>query len=342
MSEKRKYGVLLTTAKAIQFTLFAGVDIEPAATFEVGDIKISKDGGAEVNTTNLPVDEGQGYSLILTAVELTAARIRLFIVDQTATKVWLDIDINIETYGHAFALHAFDLNDNVRPDLNAIAIALTIMAGADGVRLATLQANYAPALASVATEARLVELDAANIPADIDTLLTRIVGTLAAGTHNPATAAQIAVLSDWINGGRLDLILDARASQATSDAIETDTQNIQSRIPTALIGGKMNSDAAAVGGSTDGATRLGKATQANVYGTIGSGSTTTSLVTSALDPAAAAIDQFKGKVVTFDANTTTVNLRGQSTDITANTAGGVLTVTALTTAAVSGDTFVIT
>jgi len=45
--------------------------------------------------------------------------------------------------------------------------------------------------------------------ADINTLLTRIVGTLAAGTHNPASAAQIAVLSDWINGGRLDLFLDA-------------------------------------------------------------------------------------------------------------------------------------
>jgi len=45
--------------------------------------------------------------------------------------------------------------------------------------------------------------------ADINTLLTRIVGTLATGTHNPATAAQIAVLSDWINGGRLDLLLDA-------------------------------------------------------------------------------------------------------------------------------------
>jgi len=45
--------------------------------------------------------------------------------------------------------------------------------------------------------------------ADINTLLNRIVGTLAAGTHNPASAAQIAVLSDWINGGRLDLLLDA-------------------------------------------------------------------------------------------------------------------------------------
>lgn len=45
--------------------------------------------------------------------------------------------------------------------------------------------------------------------ADINTILSRIIGTLASGTHNPATAAEIAVLSDWINGGRLDLLLDA-------------------------------------------------------------------------------------------------------------------------------------
>ena len=40
--------------------------------------------------------------------------------------------------------------------------------------------------------------------------------------------------------------------------------------------------------------------------------------------------------------TTTTNLQGQSTDITASTSGGVLTVTALTTAPVSGDVFVLT
>jgi len=224
---------------------------------------------------------------------------------------------------------------------------------------------------NAATEAKQDIVDA-----NVDTLLTRIIGTLATGTHNPATAAQIAVLSDWINAGRLDLILDLilgdsgelQANQgnwATATGFATETKqdatdiviaelttqgdtnetaltNVQSRLPAALVAGKMDSDAVAVGGSTDGATRLGKATQANVYGTIGSGSTTTNLVTSALDPASAAIDQFRGKVVTFDANTTTANLRGQSTDITANTAGGVLTVTALTTAAVSGDIFVIT
>lgn len=43
----------------------------------------------------------------------------------------------------------------------------------------------------------LDELAAANLPADIDTLVGRL------------TAARAAVLTDWIDGGRLDLLLDA-------------------------------------------------------------------------------------------------------------------------------------
>lgn len=69
------------------------------------------------------------------------------------------------------------------------------------------------------------------------------------------------------------------------------------------------------------------------------GGTTTSIPTSSLTPAAGVADQFKGRIVIFDNDTTTANLRGQATDITASTAGGVLTVAALTTAPASGDTF---
>ena len=79
-------------------------------------------------------------------------------------------------------------------------------------------------------------------------------------------------------------------------------------------------------------------------GTVGSGSTTTSIVTSACNPAGAATDQFKGRIITFDNNTTTAALRGQATDITAssNAAAPTFTVSALSTAPVSGDTFAIT
>ncbi len=78
-----------------------------------------------------------------------------------------------------------------------------------------------------------------------------------------------------------------------------------------------------------------------IRGTADTGCSTTSIVTSSLVPAASVTDQFKGRVVIFSENTTTAALRGQATDITASSSGGVLTVTALTTAPASGDTFVI-
>jgi len=99
-------------AKTIYFSLYEidGIDLSIAATFAAGDIKIMKDEGAEANTTNLPTDEGQGYSLVLTAAEMSAARLKIYIVDQTATKVWLDTTVALESYGNASAEHAFDLD----------------------------------------------------------------------------------------------------------------------------------------------------------------------------------------------------------------------------------------
>lgn len=94
--------------------------------------------------------------------------------------------------------------------------------------------------------------------------------------------------------------------------------------------------------NTDAENRFLSAVKGNVLGTVSTGSTTTSIVTSALDPAASATDQFKGRILIFANNTTTANLRGQGTDITASTAGGVLTVSALSHAPANGDTFTIT
>jgi hypothetical protein len=76
-----------------------------------------------------------------------------------------------------------------------------------------------------------------------------------------------------------------------------------------------------------------------VAGVVTSGGTTTSIPTSSLTPAAAVTDQFKGRIVIFRGTTTTTNLRGQATDITGSTSGGILTVSALTNAPVSGDVF---
>ena len=103
----RKYGVQTT----LNFALFEvdGIDFRVDAVHAAGDTKIMKDEGAEANTVNAFVDEGTGYSIILTLAEMQAARIVVYVVDQGA-KAWLDSRIVIETYGHASAMHAFDLD----------------------------------------------------------------------------------------------------------------------------------------------------------------------------------------------------------------------------------------
>jgi hypothetical protein len=109
-----------------------------------------------------------------------------------------------------------------------------------------------------------------------------------------------------------------------------------------LASGVVDADVEAIDGDSGAASQLQRAVSGNVLVTVGAASSTTSIVTSSMSPAAAATDQFKGRIFTFADDTTTAALRGQATDITASTSGGVLTVTALTTAPASGDTGTIT
>ncbi len=81
-----------------------GTDLKTDATFATGDCKIMVDEGAEANCANLPTDEGQSYSLALSAGETTGKRIKVLLVD-SATKAWLDRTITIETSGNAASQH---------------------------------------------------------------------------------------------------------------------------------------------------------------------------------------------------------------------------------------------
>jgi hypothetical protein len=121
---------------------------------------------------------------------------------------------------------------------------------------------------------------------------------------------------------------DASDIAAATAAIQSDTNDIQSRLPAALVDGKMD--------STNSDTVI--------VGTVGSASTTTSIVTSAFSPAGATADQFKGRILIFDNDTATPELRGQASSVDASSGAStpILTVIALTTAPSSGDTFHIT
>ena len=168
-----------------------------------------------------------------------------------------------------------------------------------------------------------------NITGGTITTVTTLTG------HTPQTGDTYA-LANGANG--------FSAIKADTAAILVDTgTTLDVRIPAALTAaGNMKADTLAISGSVPAADTIERTLLAAVEVTVGAASTTTSIVTSSMLPAAAVTDQFKGRILTFDRNTTTANLRGQATDITASTAAGVLAVTALTTAPVSGDTGTVT
>lgn len=164
-------------------------------------------------------------------------------------------------------------------------------------------------------------LSATNI--DVDQVVASVSGAVGSVTGLTASNLDVAV-----------------STLATASSLAS----VATRLPAALVGGRMDADLGAIGASTTALAAFKRAVQGNVIGTVGSASTTTSIVTSSVTPASSTADSLKGRILTFSDDTTTVALRGQSTDITASSASATptLTVTALTTAAVSGDVFSIT
>lgn len=103
-----------------------------------GDTKVSKNGGNFANTTNNPAATGGtgsvGWTLTLTATELSAAEVNVQIVD-SATKAVEDQWITIYTYGHASAKIISDLGDL------ATATNLAVVAGYVDTEIAAIKAK---------------------------------------------------------------------------------------------------------------------------------------------------------------------------------------------------------
>lgn len=174
----------------------------------------------------------------------------------------------------------------------------------DAIPTATMRGTDSAALASVATEGRLSELDAANLPADVDNILTDT------GTTIPGTIT----------------------------TLQADTDDIQTRLPAALAGGLMSSDLTAVSTSTAAADNL----KAHALETLSvtfttSGGSATTAVLNLVDGAAASTtnDVYVGRILIFNAGT----LDHQVTEITAYVgATKTATITAITTAPTSAHT----
>lgn len=130
----RKYGVEAT----VNFELYEldGTDLVATAASASGDINLIRDEDAEEELdADAFVDEGIVYSLVVSATEMGAKRITIYIIDQSTPKIWLDKVLIIETYGNASAQHPFDLGT-----------AATAMRGTDSAALAS---SWTAALATI-------------------------------------------------------------------------------------------------------------------------------------------------------------------------------------------------
>lgn len=299
----RKYGASAT----VNFDLIEvdGVDIRVDAVHAAGDSKIMKDEATEADTTNSFTDGGNGYSLVLTATEMQAARIVIYLIDQTATKVWLDKTIVIETYGNASAQHAFDLD-----------AASTAQTGDSFVRIG-------------ATGSGLTSLASATDLATVDTVADGIQADLSNGTDGLSA---------------LKALLDAIPTTAMrgTDGANTTVPDAAG-VAAALIGALNNFDSVTetvdvgkISGSATAADNLEASTEVIVIGAAAAGTLSTTEMTTNL--AESTDDHYNGRIIIWTSGV----LKDQATDITDYVgATKKLVYTATTEAPSANDTFVV-
>ena len=347
------------TAARRRFPLYL-VDATDGLTPETGETggqpQISKGGGAWVNTTATLTAVGNGYYYVeLTATELDTLGI-ISVRYKSANTAEANMDGQVVV---------FNIYDAVRLGLTALPNAAADAAG--GLPI---------------SDAGALDLDA------------KLAAT------NEITAARMGALTDWIDGGRLDLILDSvlddtgtagvvvaagsktgytltattglgnqtaditgslsgsvgsitNLTIAASTTLATGTHNpqtgdtyvlangaagfvaIDAKLPAALVGGRIDANASAIGGDATAATNLSKSALGIVPGACEGAPSTTVIQT---DLAEATDDHYIGRIVVF----TSGAAAGEASDITDYTgATGTITVTALTTAPAAADTFVI-
>jgi hypothetical protein len=109
---KRKYGVALSGVKKIRIPMLKAGSSDYATdsdwTPAAGDVKVSKDAGAEANIATLPSYTNGAWEFVLSATEMTAAQTVVKIVD-SATKAVKDQFFIVETYGHQSAMWQPDM-----------------------------------------------------------------------------------------------------------------------------------------------------------------------------------------------------------------------------------------
>ncbi len=193
-------------------------DWTPAA----GDVKVSKDGGAQANIGTLPVYTNGAWKFVFTDAELTCKILAVMIVD-SATKTIEDQAILIGTFGHASALHPFDLN-TAEQDVNLV--------NWKGSAPAALFSSF------VRSDVRAVNDDASidNTMSDFFNVIGSGQGLFQAGssTTSLVLSAGESSVDDFYNGQIL-LIFDGAAANQVRRITDYDGSTKTATLDTALV-----------------------------------------------------------------------------------------------------------
>lgn len=360
-------------AHRIEFPIFdADGDLVTGAS--TPDSEVSKDAGAFADCTNeateIATNSGM-YYLDLTATEMEADCVAVIVKTATAgaktTPIILYTDRGIRSRkAQAGAAGSITLDSSAVATDDYYNGCLVEIVGGTGVgqsriisdyvgstKVASVGSNWAtnPDNTSIFRIDALPGVIAANTPTNFSTwgdvgakidAVDDLVDTEVAAIKTVVDA--ILVDTGTTLDAKIDAIDDLVDTEVAAIKTVVDAVKVQTDKLTFTVANVLDANTLRINGVAGAAANLAKTTAVIGRGTASGTPSTTSIPTSAFSPAGVAADQFKGRIITFDADTTTTALRGQSTDITASSADATptFTVTALTTAPVSGDTFSVT
>jgi hypothetical protein len=192
-------------------------------TLAAGDCKVSKDGGALANLSTLPAVTPAASKMVkvtLSSTEMDADNVTLVFSDAAGDE-WDDVIINIQTAARQI--------DDLATPTNITAGTITTVTN----------------LTNAPTSGDLTATMKASVNAEVDTALSdygALKPTVAGRTLDVAAGGEAGV--DWANIGSPTTTVNLSGTTIkTATDVETDTANIQTRIPAALSGdGFMKAD----------------------------------------------------------------------------------------------------
>jgi len=300
---------ILRQSTAVDVLIGPFVDLTDGATAEEGEtptVLLSKNGQAlgAKNDADVPVHDDAGYyNCELDATDTATVGTLVLIVEATGSALPVRHEYQVieeAAYDHLYAGAADPKAiTSVSGAVGSVTGAVGSVTGHTNQTGDSFARLAAPAGASVSADIAALKAETATIVADTNELQTDDVPTLIA-------------------------------------AVQADTDDIQTRLPAALSGGRMAADAQAISTSTDAADKLEASAETIEVSAAAAGTLSVTQMTTTLTEVTD--DHYNGRIIIW---TSGVLLR-QATDITDYDGGTkMLTYTAVTEAPGDGDTFII-